>query len=191
MNKFHQVAALAAAAVAATLIAVPAAHAAERPSCPTPSKAEAKRARAAEADRPPRGATAIKGVRANHIPKGFTNGEVNVDKHDGVAEYGYMWTDDRSDIDRKRKLLWVRVVCWPKARTLADLRKAPLQLGTFSSDAKTATIGGRKVLTKVGDGALGPGRYAGWVERDGVMVTVMASQPLVPQLDEIIEGIRL
>lgn len=190
MNKFHQLAALSAAALAATVIAAPAAHAAERPSCPTASKAETKRSDDSKTDKPPRGATAIKGVRVNHIPKGFTYGVVNVNKHDGITEYGYRWSDNRDDVDRKHKSLWVRVVCWPKARTLAHLRKAPLVEGTFPT-AVTAKIGGRKVLTKVGDGALGHGRYAGWVERDGVIVTVMASEPLVSQLGEIIKGIRL
>jgi hypothetical protein len=190
VNRFQQLAALSAATVAATVIAVPAAHAADRPSCPAPSKAETKRSRESKSDQPPRGATAIKGVRVNHIPKGFAYGQVGVNKHDGVTEYGYKWSDNRDDVDRKHRSLWVRVVCWPDAHKPADLKKIPLVEGTFSA-AKTAEIGGRKVLTKVGDGALGHGRYAGWVERDGVVVTVMASEPLVPQLGEIIKGIRL
>ncbi|MGN9843112.1 hypothetical protein ACTMTI_33815 [Nonomuraea sp. H19] len=191
MNRFQQLTALSAAAVAATMIAVPAAHSAARPSCPTPSKAEAKRSYDSKTDEPPRGATAIKGVRVNHIPKGFTYGQVGVNKHDGITEYGYLWSDNRSDVDRKRRSLWVRVVCWPKASKLAQLKNAPFQLGTFSGDTKTVKIGSRMVLTQVGDGALGPGRYAGWVERKGVVVTVMASEPLVPELGKIIKGIRL
>ncbi|MBB6350010.1 hypothetical protein FHU36_006582 [Nonomuraea muscovyensis] len=194
MNRLQRLAALSATAVvatAATMIAGPAVHAAERPSCPTPSKAEQKRSHNAMTDKPPRGATAIKGVRVNHLPEGFRHGQVVVNKFNGITEYGYQWLDDRNDMDRKRKMLWVRVVCWPKASKLAHLRNAPLQLGTFSGDTKTVKIGSRRVITQAGDGALGPGRYAGWVEREGVVVTVMASKPLVPQLGKIIKGIKL
>ncbi|TMR98674.1 hypothetical protein [Nonomuraea basaltis] len=191
MIKFQQLTTLSATVIASTVIAVPAAQAAERPSCPTPAKAEAKRSQDTETDQPPRGATAIKGVRVNHIPKGFTYGGVVVNKHDGITEYGYQWSDERDDVDRKHRWLWVRVVCWPAASKLAQLKNAPFELGTFSGDAKAAKIGGRKVLTQVGDGALGHGRYAGWVQREGVVVTVMASEPLVPQLGKIIKGIRL
>ncbi|MGP3958203.1 hypothetical protein ACTWPT_19525 [Nonomuraea sp. 3N208] len=185
MTRFQQLAALSAATVAAAMIAVPGtAQAAARPSCPIPANAKSR------TDEPAKGGKALKGVRLHYLPKGFTHGEVIVDKHDGLTEYSYLWSDDRDDLDRKRKMLWVRVVCWPEARTLAQLKKAPLHLGTFAA-AKTAKIGGRKVLTKEGDGALGPGRYSGWVEREGVIVTVMASEPLVPRLGQIIRWIRL
>ncbi|MEU0481865.1 hypothetical protein ABZ260_22090 [Streptosporangium sp. NPDC006013] len=176
--------------VAAALMALPA-QAAERPACPVPTKAEAKRSFDSKTDNPPRGVTAIKGVRVNHIPKGFTYGQVVVNKHDGITEYGYQWSDDRSDTDPRQRSLWVRVVCWPKASEPAQLKNAPFGIGTFSGDTKTVKIGGRQVLTQVGDGALGHGRYAGWVEREGVVVTVMASRPLVPELAKIIKGIKL
>ncbi|WP_127937199.1 hypothetical protein [Nonomuraea polychroma] len=186
MTRFQQLAALSAATVAAAMIAVPgtALAAADRPSCPIPADAKSR------TDEPAEGYKALKGVRLHYLPKGFTHGELVVDEHDGLTEYGYLWSDDRDDMDRKRKMLWVRVVCWPEARTLAQLKKAPLQLGTFGH-AKLAKIGGRKVLTKEGDGALGPGRYAGWLQREGVIVTVMASEPLVPQLGQIIRWIKL
>ncbi|MEV0379317.1 hypothetical protein [Nonomuraea sp. NPDC050643] len=186
MNNFQRLAALSALPVAAALIALPA-HATARPTCPAPSKAELRRA---EPDHPPRGATAIKGVRVGHLPKGFSYGEVAASRHDGITEYGYRWSDDRDDVDRAHRSLWVRVVCRPKATRLAQLKKLPVDLGRFAG-AEAVRIGGRQVLTKVGDGALGHGRYAGWVERDGVVVTVMASEPLTPRLAEIIKGIRL
>ncbi|WP_336207046.1 hypothetical protein [Nonomuraea sp. LPB2021202275-12-8] len=190
MTKIHKLAVLSALPVAAALMAPPA-QAAERPACPVPTKAEAKRSSGTKTDKPPRGAAAIRGVRVNHIPKGFTYGEVGVNKHGGITEYGYQWRDDRSDEDLKHRSLWVRVVCWPKASELAQLKNAPFDIGTFSGDTKTVKIGGRQVLTQVGDGALGHGRYAGWVERKGVVVTVMASRPLVPELANIIKGIKL
>ncbi|MBB5775558.1 hypothetical protein [Nonomuraea jabiensis] len=190
MNKIQQIAALSLLPAAAALIALPA-QAAERPTCPVPTKAEAKRSADSKIDKPARGATAIKGVRVNHIPKGFTYGTVAVNKHDGITEYGYQWSDDRDDVDRKHRSLWVRVVCWPKASKPAQLKNGPFDIGTFSGDTETVKIGGRQVLTQEGDGALGHGRYAGWVERKGVVVTVMASTPLVPELSKIIEGIRL
>lgn len=177
---------------AATMLASPAAAATvDSAGCPTPTRAEAKRSAAGKSDQPPKGATALRGVRVNHIPKGFSSGQVVVNKHDGISEYGYQWTDDRSEVDRKQRSLWVRVVCWPDAHKLSQLKNAPFDLGTFSGDVRTAKIGGREVLTQEGDGALGHGQYAGWVERKGTVVTVMASQPLVPHLGKIIKGIRL
>ncbi|WP_229797880.1 hypothetical protein [Planomonospora parontospora] len=179
--------------VSAGTLIVPPAHAvtAGDPGCPTPTRAEAERSQAGRSDRPPRGATAIRGVLVSHIPKGFSWGRVVVDRHDGLSEYGYQWTDTRDEVDRKHRSLWVRVVCWPDARELSQLKDAPFHLGTFSGDPKTAKIGGRTVLTQEGDGALGHGRYVGWIERKGTVVTVMASQPLVPELGRIIKGIRL
>ncbi|WP_327092191.1 hypothetical protein OIE66_16585 [Nonomuraea sp. NBC_01738] len=155
--------------------------------CPVATKAEA----AAKLDKPARGATAIKGVRVGYLPKGFAHGQVVVNKGRGVTEYGYQWSDDRDDVDSKHRSLWVRVVCWPKAKTLTQLKGIPVDQGTFSGDTKIETIGGRKVLVQEGDGALGHGRYVGWVERKGVVVTVMASRPLVRSLDKIVKGVRL
>ncbi|GGS83772.1 hypothetical protein ACFFV7_46015 [Nonomuraea spiralis] len=190
MNKLQKLATLSVLPVAAALVSLPA-QAAAQPGCPVPTKAEVKRSSDSKIDKPPRGATAVKGVRAGHVPKGFTYGKVVVNKHDGITEYGYQWSDDRDDVDRRHRSLWIRVVCWPKASTLAQLKNAPFGVGTFSGDTKTVKIGGRQVLTQEGDGALGHGRYAGWVERKGVVVTVMASQPLVPELAKIIKGITL
>ncbi|MFC4008368.1 hypothetical protein ACFOY2_14145 [Nonomuraea purpurea] len=132
-----------------------------------------------------------------HIPKGFIYGQVNANTHDGITAYGYGWSDDRDDVDRKHRSLFVRVVCRPRASRLAQLKNPPIELQKylafekFSGDTKTEKIGGRQVLTQSGDGALGHGRYAGWIEREGVVVTVMASQPLVPELTKIINGIEL
>lgn len=190
MNKIQRLAALAVLPVTAALVAFPA-QAAERPSCPVPSKAEVKRSSAAKIDKPARGAAAIKGVRVNHIPKGFTYGKVVVNKHDGIVEYGYQWSDDRDDVSRQHRALWVRVVCWPKATSLAQLKNAPFSTGTFSGDTTTTKIGGRQVLRQEGDGALGSGVYTGWVEREGAVVTVMASRPLVSELAKIIKGIQV
>ncbi|WP_043633699.1 hypothetical protein [Nonomuraea candida] len=190
MHKIQRFAALSVLPVAAALIALPA-QAAQRPGCPVPAPAEEKRSQAAKTDRPPRGAGAIKGVRVTYLPKGFTYGGVVVNRHDGLTEYGYQWLDDRSEVDPKQRSLWVRVVCWPKASRLAQLKNAPFELGTFSGETRTVRIGSRQVLTQEGDGALGNGRYAGWVERKGVVVTVMAGRPLVPELAKIIKGIRL
>ncbi|MEV4399637.1 hypothetical protein [Nonomuraea sp. NPDC049607] len=190
MNKLQKLVALSALPVVAALMPLPA-QAAARPSCPVPSKAEVKRSADTRIDKPPRGAAAIKGVRVGHVPKGFTSGQVLVNKHDSITEYGYQWTDDRDDVDRRHRSLWIRVVCWPKAKSLAQLKNGPFDLGTFSGDTSTVKIGDRQVLTQEGDGALGHGRYAGWVERKGVVVTVMASQPLVPELTKIIRSIRL
>ncbi|MFB4276642.1 hypothetical protein ACBJ59_15225 [Nonomuraea sp. MTCD27] len=187
MRTDRVLAALAVAPVAAALVAVPA-QAAARPSCPVPSKAELERT---ESDQPPRGRKAIKGILVGHLPKGFAYGRVVASRHDGLTEYGYQWSDDRDDVDRAHRSLWVRVVCWPQARRLGQLKHAPLELGTFSGETTTVKIGGRRVLTQEGDGALGHGRYAGWVERKGVVVTVMAGEPLVPELARIIKGIRL
>jgi hypothetical protein len=190
MTKIHKFAVLSVLPVVAALLASPA-QAAERPACPVPTKAEAKRSSGGKTDKPPRGAAAIKGVRVNHIPKGFTYGGVGVDKHNGITEYGYQWRDARSEENPRHRSLWVRVVCWPKASKLTRLKNAPFGMGTFSGDTKIMKIGGRQVLTQVGDGALGHGRYVGWVERKGVVVTVMASRPLVPELAKIINGIEL
>ncbi|MET7327249.1 hypothetical protein [Nonomuraea sp. NPDC005650] len=190
MKNIHRIAALSVVPVAAALIALPA-QAAEGPACPVPTKAEVKQSNDSKVDKPARGATAIKGVRVNHIPKGFTYGGVVTSKHNGITEYGYQWGDDRPNADVKQRSLWVRVVCWPKASKLAQLKNGPFNMGTFSGDTRTEKIGGRQVLTQEGDGALGDGRYAGWVERKGVVVTVMASTPLVPELSKIIEGIKL
>ncbi|GAA0940775.1 hypothetical protein [Nonomuraea longicatena] len=190
MHKIQKLAALSVLPVVAVLVASPV-QAAERPACPVPSKAEEKRSGDAKGDQPPRGATAIKGVKVAYIPTGFTNGQVVVNKKNGLTEYSYQWSDDRSEVDRRHRSLWVRVVCWPQANSTAQLKNAPFDLGTFSGTTKTVKIGERRVLTQVGDGALGHGRYAGWVERKGVVVTVMASQPLVPELTKIIEGIGL
>ncbi|WP_327105046.1 hypothetical protein [Nonomuraea glycinis] len=190
MTKIHKLAVLSVLPIAAALIVSPA-QAAERPVCPVPTKAEAKRSYDSKTDKPPRGATAIKGLRVDHLPKGFTYGQVGVNKHNGITEYGYQWSDERSEESPRHRSLWVRVVCWPKASKPAQLKNAPFIIGTFSGDTKTVRIGGRQVLTQAGDGALGHGRYAGWVERKGVVVTVMASQPLVPELAKIIKGIKL
>ena len=114
-----------------------------------------------------------------------------VNKHKGITEYGYQWADKRSDIDPKSRSLWVRVVCWPKAEKLTQLKKAPLDMGTFSGDTKLTTIGGRKVITMKGDGALGAGLLVGWVDSKGTVVTVMASTPLVKDLDSIVRGIKI
>ncbi|WP_283139073.1 hypothetical protein [Rhizohabitans arisaemae] len=176
---------------AGTLIVSPAHAAATKPAgCPTPTKAEVKRSHDGTVDRPPRGATAIAGVRVNHIPKGFSHGSTLINKGDGISDYSYVWNNDRKDADPKNRNLWVRVVCWKDADKLSRLKDAPIILGTFTH-TKTAKIGGRKVLTKEGDGALGRGRYVGWVARKGVVITVMASPSLVPELDKIVKGIRL
>lgn len=190
MTKMQKLAVLAALPLAAALLAPPA-QATERPACPAPTKAEAKRSYNSKTDKPPRGAAAIKGVRVNHIPKGFTYGQVSATKHKGVTEYGYQWSDERSEESLKHRSLWVRVMCWPKASKLTQLKNAPFSMGMFSGDTKIMKIGGRQVLTQVGDGALGHGRYVGWVERKGVIVTAMASRPLVPELAKIIKGIEL
>ncbi|MET8867175.1 hypothetical protein ABZW11_29885 [Nonomuraea sp. NPDC004580] len=185
MRTISILAALTAAPIAAaTLTALPA-HAA--PTCPAPSKAELK----GRTDKPAKGKRALKGVRVAHLPKGFTYGELEASKHDGVTEYAYRWSDDRDATDRAHRSLWVRVVCWPEARDLKDLRKLPVDLGTFTSAGKPARLGGRKVLGKTGDGALGHGRYVGWVARSGVVVTVMAGEPLVRDLPAIVKGIRV
>ncbi len=190
MTKLRKLAVLSALPIAVALSAPPA-QAADRPACPAPTKAAAKRSTDSKTDKPPRGATAIKGVRVGYLPKGFTYGQVGVSKHDGITEYGYRWSDNRSDVNRKHRSLWIRVVCWPKASRLGHLKNAPFDIGTFSGNTKIANLGGRRVLTQAGDGALGHGRYAGWVERKGVVVTVMASRPLVPELAKIIKNIEL
>lgn len=128
-------------------------------------------------------------LKEPNFPHPYGRGVVN--KHNGITEYGYRWSDDRYDTDPRHRSLWVRVVCWPKASGPAQLKNVPFDIGTFSGDTKTVKIGGRQVLTQVGDGALGHGRYAGWVERKGVVVTVMAGRPLVPELAKIIKGIEL
>lgn len=192
MTKTLTAAALAVAS-ATTLSAASSAHAAtgSGAACPAPSRAEIRRSNDTRIDEPPRGATAIKGVRVGHIPKGFTYGGVVTGRHEGVTEYGYQWGDDRANADPAQRSLWVRVLCWPDAERLTNLRRLPVTYGTFTGDVRTATIGGRRVLTKEGDGALGAGRYVGWVERKGVVVTVMASTPLVAELGRIVAGVRL
>lgn len=193
----HFVLAAASLVAATTLTAAPA-HAtaqaqaapaqAAAPGCPAPTRAEAQRSASGAIDRPPLGIT---GVRMRHLPKGFRYGQVTAGTRDGVREYGYRWSDDRDDVDRKHRSLWVRVICWPEAKSLASLRKGPWTSGTFGDEAKRARLGGRTVLAKAGDGALGHGRYVGWVERRGVVVTVMASRPLLPELGRIVKGIRV
>ncbi|MCF6468551.1 hypothetical protein FAF44_09145 [Nonomuraea sp. MG754425] len=179
---------LTAFAAAATLIAVPAPAQAATPACPAPSQAELKETKT---DKPAHGAKALKGVRVQHLPKGFVYGQVVAAEHDGVTEYGYRWSDDRDSVDRRHRSLWVRVVCWPKADKPASLTKLPVTEGRFANDPQVVKLGGRKVLSMEGDGALGHGRYVGWVHRQGVVVTVMASRPLAPELAAVIKGIKL
>ncbi|MEV5888453.1 hypothetical protein [Nonomuraea fuscirosea] len=191
MKNTHLLAVLSAGTVAAALIALPA-QAEARPSCPAPPKAAlAKVLKAAEPDQPAKGAGAVKGVRVGHLPKGFVHGQVTASKHHGLTEYGYRWSDDRDDVDRAHRSLWVRVVCWPKARSGAQLKKVPLELGRFSGRTQTMKIGERQVLVKRSDGALGSGRYAGWVERGGVIVTVHASEAIQTELIKIVQGVKL
>ncbi|MEV4074339.1 hypothetical protein [Nonomuraea fuscirosea] len=191
MNNTRLLAALSAGTVAAALIALPA-QAETRPSCPAPPKAAlAKALKPAEPDRPAKGATAIKGVRVGHLPKGFVHGAVTASKHHGLTEYGYRWSDDRDDVDRAHRSLWVRVVCWPKAGSGTQLTKVPLVEGRFTSAKKSMKIGQRRVLVRRSDGALGTGRYAGWVERRGVIVTVHASEGIQTELIKIIQSIKL
>ncbi|GGS96101.1 hypothetical protein GCM10010156_62920 [Planobispora rosea] len=177
--------------LAGQLLAAPPARAQALPDCPAPTSAEIRRAEEGRTDQPPRGARAIAGLRLGHLPAGFSWGQVGVSTHDGMTEYGYLWSDDRDDVDRRHRSLWVRVACWPEATGPAKLRTAPFLEGTFTGDVRRVKVGKRTVLTKEGDGALGHGRYAGWVEREGVMITVMASRPLVRELNEIIKGITL
>ncbi|GAA4914988.1 hypothetical protein GCM10023334_015340 [Nonomuraea thailandensis] len=179
-------AALTAAPVAAALIAVPA-HASPA-ACPAPTRAELK---GTDADEPAKGAKALRGVRVRHLPRGFTHGTLTASRRGGVTEYGYVWSDNRDTVDLAHRSLWVRVVCWPKASRLAQLKKLPVGLGAFTGDPETVRLGGRQVLRQEGDGALGHGRYVGWVERKGVVVTVMASGPLVPELADIVRGVKL
>jgi hypothetical protein len=188
MRAIAALAALTAAPVAAALIAVPAQAATASAACPAPTRAELK---GTDADEPAKGAKALRGVRVRHVPKGFTYGTLTASKRGGVTEYGYVWSDNRDTTDLAHRSLWVRVVCWPKASRLAQLRKLPVELGRFTGDPRTVKLGGRQVLRQEGDGALGHGRYVGWVERKGVVVTVMASRPLVPELADIIRGIKL
>ncbi|GAA4101876.1 hypothetical protein [Nonomuraea soli] len=138
---------------------------------------------------PARGRGAVPGLRVSYLPKGFIYGDFSHHSGKKAWEYGYAWSDDRDDVDRKHRSLWVRVVCWPAAKSLKDLPGLPVVEGSFAT-AEKATVGGRKVLTKEGDGALGHGRYVGWVERPGVVITVMASEPLTSRLGRIIKGIR-
>jgi hypothetical protein len=78
-----------------------AASAADQAGCPSPDGADVKRSTAGQTDRPPRdGDTALKGVRVDHLPNGFSYGHVTVDAHDGVSEYSYRWSDNRDDVDR-------------------------------------------------------------------------------------------
>ncbi|SDH02147.1 hypothetical protein SAMN05421505_110136 [Sinosporangium album] len=137
-------------------------------------------------DRPPLGGNAVKGLHIGYLPKGFTLGTRTSGKH----EYGYAWTNARDDTDRARRALWVRVVCSPHLKTLTSLAKLPVDIGTFTRMARPAEIGGRKVLVRKGDGALGPGTYLGWIERPGMAVTVMASPALKGHLNRIVKGIK-
>ncbi|TYB59231.1 hypothetical protein FXF51_35270 [Nonomuraea sp. PA05] len=189
MRTKNVLAALTAAPLAAALIAVPAHAATAAPACPAPTKAELKGQD--DSDKPAKGTKALRGVRVRHLPKGFTNGWLSAMKDNGITEYGYTWSDNRDDIDLAHRSLWVRVVCWPKATKLSHLKKLPVSGGTFAGNPRTVKLGGRTVLRKEGDGALGHGRFVGWVERPGVVVTVMASQPLVPELAAIVRGIKL
>ncbi|GAA2210507.1 hypothetical protein GCM10009850_059660 [Nonomuraea monospora] len=189
MRTKNVLAALTAAPLAAALIAVPAQAATAAPACPAPTKAELKGLN--DSEPPAKGTKALRGVRVRHLPKGFTTGSLSASKYDGITEYGYDWSDNRDDVDLAHRSLWVRVVCWPKATRLSQLKKMPVTLGTFANNPKVVKLGGRTVLRQGGDGALGHGRYVGWVERPGVVVTVMASQPLVPELAAIVRGIKL
>ncbi|WP_433216759.1 hypothetical protein [Microtetraspora malaysiensis] len=194
MNRFRHVLALFVLTVAsAGIVAASPAQASvsAEAACPAASKAEAKRSKAGKVDEPARGSGAIKGLVVGYIPTGFKYGSVNARKGNGITEYGYSWRDDRNDVDLKHRELWVRVVCWPDAHKLSQLKKLPVDLAAFTGDVKTEKIGGRRVVTKQGDGALGHGQYVGWVEREGIVITLMASQPLVPDLGKIIKGIRL
>ncbi|MDF5751422.1 hypothetical protein [Spongiactinospora sp. TRM90649] len=195
MNRIQRDLALSAVSLlSAGALAASPAHAAASPDstyCPTPSKAEFRKAKYNEPEHPPRGAAAVKGLRVGHIPKGFFQGHVTAAKHDGMTEYGYRWTDGRDDVDREHRSLWVRVACWPGANKPTRLKNVPFEIGRFQSDAKTRRIGGRRVLTQRADGALGHGRYVGWVERKGIVITVLVSDPVVPRLGEIVRGIRL
>ncbi|MCK2213840.1 hypothetical protein MF672_008560 [Actinomadura sp. ATCC 31491] len=192
MSRHQWLAALTAAGLAATVIAAPAAGAAARPSCPSPTKADIRKSDATRSDHPPKGATALRGVRVGYLPGGFAYGQVTVARHDGLTEYSYLWSDNRDDVAPGHRSLSVRVICWPRAKKLSQLRDAPFYVGTFPHEVvRTATIGGRRVLVQEGDGALGAGRQVGWVEREGVVVTVTASTPLVPRLGRIVRGIKL
>ncbi|MEQ4714856.1 hypothetical protein [Nonomuraea sp. B19D2] len=139
-------------------------------------------------DRPAKGGNAVLGLDLEYIPKGFTYGEANTQRFKKAWEYSYRWSDDRDDVDPKHRSLWVRVVCWSGAQTVNDLKKLPVALGRFTG-AKNTTIAGRERLIREGDGALGHGRMVGWVEEPGIVVTVMASKPLVKQLNKIVEGV--
>ncbi|MBB6545327.1 hypothetical protein [Nonomuraea rubra] len=176
---------IALAALTAALVPVPAQAAT---ACPAPTRAELK---GTDTDEPAKGAKALRGVRVRHLPKGFSHGTLTAAKRGGVTEYGYLWSDDRDTVDPAHRSLWVRVVCWPEASSLAQLGKLPVDVGAFTGGPKAVRLGGRQVLRQEGDGALGHGRYVGWVERKGVVVTVMASRPLVPELADLVRGIRL
>jgi hypothetical protein len=90
--------------IAASVAAFPA-QAAERPNCPVPSKADILRSSAAKGDKPAETLGSDQRVCVNRIPKGFTYGQVLVDRHDGIAEYSYQWSDDRDDMSRRHRTL--------------------------------------------------------------------------------------
>ncbi|MBN6055060.1 hypothetical protein JYK22_24200, partial [Nonomuraea sp. RK-328] len=140
-------------------------------------------------DKPARGANAITGLTVDHRPKGFTYGQVHAMRKGGLTEYGYTWSDDRDDAHPRHRSLWVRVICGSKVTDLDGLKRLRLDEGTFR-DAKTTKVGGRTVLLRVADGALGSGRLVGWVEPGGAVVTVLASEPLVRDLARIVKGVR-
>ncbi|GII94968.1 hypothetical protein [Sinosporangium siamense] len=142
-----------------------------------------------EEDRPPLGHDAVKGFRVGHLPKGFSLGMPTSGGKGAVKEYGYAWTDGRPDADPLRRAMWLRVVCWSKAATLGHLKRLPVTLGPLAKGVRGVTVGGRKVWTKVGGGALGPGRYVGWLDRPGRVVTLMVSPALERELPAIVKGI--
>ncbi|MFD1934632.1 MULTISPECIES: hypothetical protein [Nonomuraea] len=192
MNRFQKAFALSVASLVSTgtLIAPPA-HAAARAGCPVPSRAEVKRSDESTPDQPPKGGRAIEGVRVTHLPSGFVVGQVITSELDDVSEYGYQWTDARSDASPRQRFLGVRVICAPDVQTLSQLKRSPFDIGGFSGHLRTATLGGRKVLVQDSFGAVGRGKYIGWLHREGVVVTVMASESLVHELGRIVRGIEL
>ncbi|GIH90467.1 hypothetical protein ACFFMN_08170 [Planobispora siamensis] len=138
-----------------------------------------------------RGGNVIDGLHVGYVPEGFSWSESPAPQSYGeVWEYGRSWSDDRDDADERHRFLWIRVVCWDALRDLDRLRGLPVPLGRFSGDVTTESLAGRRVLAMDGDGALGRGRLVGWIERPGVAVTVLASEPLLPRLAEIVEGVE-
>ncbi|MFB9893237.1 hypothetical protein [Planobispora takensis] len=144
-----------------------------------------------EPEPPPRSGNVIDGLHVGYVPEGFSWSESPAPQSYGeVWEYGRSWSDDRDDADERHRFLWIRVVCWDALRDLDRLRNLPVPLGRFSGDVTVESLAGRRVLAMEGDGALGPGRLVGWIERPGVAVTVLAGEPLLPHLPEIVEGIE-